>query len=192
MKVFRAVFLGLGILFSIYLLLPGPELPPPDLPDSLKSTELGDTIQIPNVAAYFTDKTRAEVMEFYSRYSSKPSFLGITLPSYRLNYPPEYARQAIRDTIKTYYLEEIVQPLKASLFINGFEWESDVFTKPEHRPKNKVVIDNKVWRTKLTLHWFPSKIWVRLGVFWLAWITLWFVGKEWIGEIRKIKINRYG
>lgn len=183
MKRGKFLFLGFGLLFGFYLLIPEPKLPPPDLPNSLKSDLPGDTIQITDVSGYFTDQERSEVISFYQDYFSRSPFLGLWLPTVKLNHPPEYAKQVIRDTTQSYYLEELIHPLKGSLFINGFEWEEDVFTKPEKRAANKIITGDKVWRTKVTLRWFASKTIIRLLLFWLSWLLFWLVGSFWLKEL---------
>ena len=180
----KKIWLGLGFLFTFYLFLPGPKLPPPDLPDSLKSTLPGDTIQLPRISGYFTDKNRSDVIDFYKNYFSKSSFLNFPLLTIRLNHPPEHAKQVIRDTTRSYYLEELVHPFRESLFINGFEWEKDVFTSPEKRAKNKILTGDRVRRAKIILRWFPSKLLFRLVIFWSCWIAFWVIVKEWKREIR--------
>lgn len=180
MKKIKIFFWFVGVLISIYLILPGPSLPPPDLPESPKSTEPGDTVQIPNVAAYFTNKTREEVLAFYTDYFPSPF-------SFRLNYPPEYARDVFAPTKRSYFLEEIVRPGRESLFVNGFEWESDVFTPPERRIKNKIVIDGKVWLSKVSLRWFDSFWPVRLLVFWLAWGLFYLLLINWRKEVKEAR-----
>lgn len=182
----RKIWIGVGILFTIYLILPGPQMPPPGLSESLKSTEPGDTVQIENLSAYFTDKSRQEVVSFYQDYFSRSSFLNIPLPTLKLNHPPEYARRVIKDTIRTYYFEELVHPFRESLFINGFDWKKDVFTPEAKREKNKILVGGKIWRVKVTLHWFPSHPMVRTGVFWIAWVLVWMIGKEGIKEVRRL------
>ncbi len=116
----KKLYFLVGILLSLYLLLPGPSLPPPDLPESLKSTEPGDTIQLTRVSAYYTQKQREEVISFYDDYYSHSPFLNLPFISYRLNHPPEHAREIWADTKQSYYLEEIVHPFAGSLFVNGF------------------------------------------------------------------------
>ncbi len=182
----KKIWLGVGILLTVYLSLPGPQLPPPDLPESLKSTEPGDTVQIKNLSAYFTDKNRNEVIEYYQNYFSRSAFLNIPLPVVRLNHPPEYAKVIIIDTIKTYYLEELVIPFKQSLFINGFDWQKDVFTPEEGRKKNRIEVDGKIWQAKITLKWFSSNVFIRSGLFWMAWVLIWIIGKEIVRELRMI------
>jgi len=183
-KILKSLFFTFGIIFSLYLILPGPSLPPPDLPDSLKSDEPGDTIQLINVSAYYTEKDRETVIKFYQDYFSRSSFLNIPLPTIRLNHPPETAKTIIKDTMQTYYLEELAHPLRESLFINGFEWEKDVFTPVEKRAKNKMIYRGIVWPAKITLKWSGSNTLVRLAVFWPAWILFGFCLGLFIQQIK--------
>lgn len=138
------------LLITFYLLLPPPS-DLPDLPDSLRSTLPGDTVQIPGVSAYFTDLDRQTVISFYEENFSRSSFLGIKFPTFRLNHPPERARQIYVDTMRSYYLEEVIHPFRESLYINGFEWEKDVFTVPGKRIKNKLMVGDQEFKSKVTL-----------------------------------------
>lgn len=140
----------------IYLVSPTPKIP--DLYNSLKSNEPGDTIQIPNVSAYYTNLTRTEVMNFYKANFDGPFRI-------RLNYPPEKSKEIIKDTIQSYYFEEYNLPFKESLYINGFEWENDVFTKPEKRAKNKLIYEGKTYKAKITIRTFTPSIPKRLASF---------------------------
>ncbi|MFH1561639.1 MAG: hypothetical protein ABID04_03620 [Patescibacteria group bacterium] len=176
----KKIYLALGLLLTIYLALPVPKMPPTDLPESLKSTDPGDTIQLSNVSAYFTDWDRHQVLSFYTDQAQYPG--GIT---YRLNHPPEYARQIIRDTTQTYYLEEIVHPFKQSLFVNGFEWQNDVFTPVASRGQNAILVDGKTWSSKVTLRWFTSNLVSRVLVFWLAWFLFYLVLTNWTKEFKQ-------
>lgn len=180
----KKVYVFIGIIFTFYLLLPGPKLPPKDLPKSLKSSFPGDTFQISNVSAYFTDESRGEVLDFYTNYFSKTSFFDLPLFTYRLNHRPEYAKQVWIDTKRSYYLEEIVHPLRESLFVNGFEWENDVFTPPGQRVQNKLIVGGKTWAGKVSLRWFYSSVLARVLIFWLAWGALYFLTVFWQGEIK--------
>lgn len=176
MKRFFTLFLYFFIsLFLIYLLLPSPPEPPP-LPQSLKSTEPGDTVEIPGLSAYYTDLSRQEVLDFYQKNFSRSSFLGTPFPTYRLNHPPEYARTTIRSTLQSSYYEEIVHPLRESLYVNGYEWQNDPFTKPEQREKNKPVIGGREFKSKVTIITRGSnpifRVLIFIGslllIFWLA------------------------
>jgi hypothetical protein len=150
---------------NLYLILPSPlELPP--LPESVRSVEPGDTTQVSGVSAYYTDLPRKTVVDFYTKAFSRSSFLGIPLISFRLNHPPERIREVLRDTQQSTYVEEVVHPLRESLFINGFEWENDPFTSPSRRIKNATTIAGKTYKCKVTLFNQGGAIWQRLLVFW--------------------------
>ena len=127
-KIFISILVIFNLFAVIYLISSTPTLP--DLPNSVKSDLPGDTVQISNVSAYFTNMTRTEVINFYKAYYSG-------LFRINLNHPPERSKQIFVNTMQSYYLEEFVLPFKESLYVNGFEWENDVFTKVENRSKNK-------------------------------------------------------
>ena len=130
----KKIFILINIFISIYLLLPFPTFP--DLPESVRSTEPGATI-----------------MPFYYKNIAKPYIL--------INHPPERAKQIFRDTTQSYYLEEFVVPLKGSIYVNGFEWENDVFTKKDKREVNKMIVDSKEYKTKISVRTFESNILLR-------------------------------
>jgi hypothetical protein len=167
MKVIKKIWALLGILITIYLLIPSASFPPIDLPNSFKSDEPGDTWQIENVSAYYTEKDRGEVISFYQNYFTKPTIF----PPIRLNYPPEFGKEVFIDTKQTYYLEELVYPLKQSLFVNGYEWQNDVFTPVASREQFKLEADGKVWKSKVSLKWFASSLPTRLVIFWSGWLV---------------------
>ena len=162
-KIFYPLFILFNVFALIYLIYPLPILP--DLPNSVKSNLPGDTVQISNVTAYYTNMSRTEVINFYKAY-----YTGLF--RIKLNHPPEKAKEVIIDTIPSYYLEEIVLPLKESLYINGFEWEQDVFTKPENRIKNKLIYEGKEYHAKITLRRFPTDIPGRIITFFITEIAL--------------------
>ena len=155
-KILIALFCFFNIFAIIYLISPIPTLP--DLVNSAKSNEPGDTIQLKNVSAYYTNMTRTEVMNFYKTYYSGPFRI-------ILNHPPERSKEIIKDTIQSYYFEEFVLPFKESLYINGFEWENDVFTKAENRVKNKLIFKDKEYKAKITIKTFPTSIPKRITAF---------------------------
>jgi len=162
LKFFLVVF---NLLALVYLLWPTPVVP--DLINSTKSDLPGDTVQIKNVSGYFTNLSRSEVMNFYLKYYQSPFRI-------RLNHPPEKAREIIIDTIPSYYFEELHLPFKESLYINGFDWEKDVFTKPEKRIANKIIYHNQEYQSKITIRRFPTTIPNRLLSFFLTEIAVIF------------------
>lgn len=156
----RKIFISILIIFNLfavfYLTSNTPALP--DLPNSIKSDLPGDTVQISNVSAYFTNMTRTEVMNFYKAY-----YIGLF--RINLNHPPERSKEIFVNTMQSYYLEEFVLPFKESLYVNGFEWENDVFTKVENRSKNKLIYNNREYKAKITIRRFPTSIINRLIAF---------------------------
>ena len=145
-------FIFSGILV-FYLLLPNPSFPEPP-PDALQSNEPADT-ETTLRRAYFTNFTREEVLVHYKNQLEKSAFLGVPLPTYRLNYPPEEAKTIIRDQTRSTFLEEIVHPLRESIFINGFEPKD---------PKDAIFIDEKFWRQKIIVRFVPNSTLFRLAI----------------------------
>lgn len=147
------LFIFFNLLAVLYLITPVPQLK--DLTNAVRSDEPGDTVQLKNVSAYYTNLSRTEVINFYmANYSGLFRII--------LNYPPEKAKTIIRDTTQTYYLEEFIIPFKESLFINGYEWANDVFTPPAKRVMNKLIFKGKEYKAKITLKTFPTSIPRRL------------------------------
>lgn len=162
------------------MLLPGPstiaQFSP--LSNSVKSTLSGDTVQIPNVSAYFSNNYRDIAIPFYRNEYQKLTAFGF--PALRLNYPPEFAYTAIKDQTESTYLEEFVYPLRDSLFVNGFEpFEKD--RTPRFRTANFFILDEGIFETKVTLRYYPSSYIVRI-ITWIGICTsiylLWRMGKR--------------
>jgi len=130
-----------------YTLLPAPDFPAPP-PGSVQSMEEAD-IETPLKRAYFTNYTREQVVE---HYKDQFRYRAFTL---RLNYPPEEAQTLIRDQARATYLEELVHPLRESLFINGFVpylAKDDIHYKGIH------------YEEKITIKYIPSSIFVRAPI----------------------------
>ena len=143
-----------------YVVLPEPGFPaPPE--DALRSKEPADS-ETPLRRAYFTNFTREEVMAHYK----KEFRWGLTL-----NYPPEESRTLIRDQTRSTFLEEIVHPLRESIYINGFEPKDE---------KDAINIEGLPWRQKIIVRYVPSTIFVRLVVVALSYIGSVILIKEWL------------
>ncbi len=175
-KTLIILFCFFNIFTIVYLISPTPILP--DLVNSVKSDEPGDTVQLANVSAYYTNMTRTEVMNFYKAYYSG-SFRII------LNHPPEKSKEIIKDTIQSYYFEEFVLPFKESLFINGFEWENDVFTKVEGRVKNKLIFKDKEYKAKITIKTIPTSKPKRIAAFLFTEAAIIFAIYAYVSFLRK-------
>lgn len=150
----------------------------PSLPDSDKSTLDGDTVQVPNVAAYFSNNYREFAVSYYKDYYQKLN--RFPFPPIRLNHPPEYAFDAIKKHTDSTYLEELVYPLRGSLYVNGFEpfYQSG---EPKYWGATKFEVGEKVLDTKTTIRFYPSPLGIRI----LTWLSivlsvalLWILGKR--------------
>lgn len=175
----KKIFFLLSGLFLLYMVLPGPTSITDfkALPESDKSTLEGDTIQIPNVAGYFSNIYRGFVVPFYLTNYWKKTLL--PFPPLRLNHPPEFSWIAIKKHTDSTYLEELVYPLRDSLYVNGFEpfysdgtskfWGSTTFDVNGHN-----------WFTKTTLRFYPSTTLVRI----LVWMGI-ILSISWIFKLSK-------
>ena len=162
----KRILIGFYISLLIYMLWPGPIKISdfPALADSDKSTLSGDTVQIPNVAGYFSNNYREFVVPFYSKaYQSKAH---LPFPPLKLNHPPEFSWLTIKKHTDSTYLEELVYPLRDSLYVNGFEpFYSDGTAK--FWGSTKFEVDGNSWYTKTTMRFYPSNLIVKFLV-WLG------------------------
>ena len=161
MKVTFKILLSLVYLLGVfYLVLPDPIYP--DLSLATLSDEPGDTWQNPDQKAFFSDKTRQEVLEELQQ-SFSLSFLKGYLPSFRLNYRPEESTQFVREQLNSYYLEEIVHPLRESLYVNGWEPQNAPYwqTVPENK-RPTIQIEGTYYNSKITLRPVYSQVWARI------------------------------
>lgn len=170
----KAIFLIFSGILFIYMMWPGlgkiSNFKP--LPNSDKSTLEGDTIQIPNVSAYFSNNFRDFVVSFYLKNYQEKSYF--PFPPLRLNHPPEYSWTAIKKHTDSTYIEELVYPLRDSLYVNGFEpFYSD--GTPKFWGSTSFEVDGHSWFTKTTLRFYPSNplirifVWfgISLSIFWI-------------------------
>jgi len=165
-KIFLAIYFILSALFIYYLLLPTPDFPKPPT-DAVQSQEPADT-ETPLRRAYFTDFTREEVISSY-----KVQFDG-KFPTLRLNYPPEDAQTLIRDQTRSTFLEELVHPLRESVYINGFEPKD---------PKDTININGRHWRQKIIVRYVSSSDWIRILIALPTLALIWVSLRSWRKEI---------
>ena len=140
-KVFNKIAIFISLLFLFYLLLPGPSFPS-DPPGSLRSSEPGDMAD-PNSRAYFTDLDREDVINHFKSQFDKSKIGNFPLLTIRLrDYPPEETPTRVRDQIKYSYLEELVNPLRESIFVSGFEPKTaeDAINVGGKNFKNKITV----------------------------------------------------
>ncbi|HKB88274.1 MAG TPA: hypothetical protein VKC53_01355 [Patescibacteria group bacterium] len=152
----KKILIFIYILFSLtllfYVALPDFDFPKP-VPGSLESKEPADT-ESPLRRAYFTDATRSEVLNWYEEQFKHSSFHNLPLPTYLLNYPPEDSGSIIRDQTRSTFLQEIVHPMRETVFINGYE-------PSETDYKDRIVIEGTHFRQKIIIKFVPSSLVVR-------------------------------
>lgn len=163
------VFIIFSVFLLVYMMLPGPTRIEDfsALPNSFKSTLDGDTVQVPNVSAYFSDNFRPFVTLYY--FNEIKNLSSIPFAPIKLNYPPENAYQFIKDQTQSTYLEEYVYPLKYSIFVNGFE-PVDENGNPRYWGGDKLFAGGRDNSTKVTIRFYPSSLITRFVV-WLGVVT---------------------
>jgi len=154
--------LCLYLIGIVYLSLPQPTVPV--VVDGLLSQEPGDSYQNLDQTAYFTQKERHQLLsEVQSDYSL--NFQGIKIPSFRLNYRPEEAQTLVREQIQSYYLEEIIHPLRESIFVNGWEPQnSPIYSHIPEEKRPRIKIDGQFYRSKVILKPVFSSLFSRILV----------------------------
>lgn len=143
------------------------------LPNSTKSSLEGDTIQNPNIAAYFSQFRREFITNFYRSDFEKKLIPGIPLPVIRINHPPEYAYTYIRDQQESTFLEEYVRPLRESLFVNGYEplIENQIRRREASLIGNNIIYEEKLYPSKTTIRYYPTSPFFRVIVYIGIWIS---------------------
>lgn len=164
-KILKFLFLFSSLLFLVYLFWPFEPKSISDfspLPQSTKSTLSGDTVEVPNVSAYFSDNYRSFVTKYYKnhfQYMTKLPF-----PPIVLNHPPEYAFDYIKDQTQSTYLEEYVYPWRGRLFVNGLEPFDEKTKLPRYEGAVKFETEGMLYETKVTLRYYPTPLWARMVV----------------------------
>lgn len=177
LKKFLTVIFALYCLAGVfYLALPGYYFPKSP-PDSLQSQEPAD-LETSLRRGYFTDLSRAEVLEWYKVQFNHSSFLGLEIPTLLFNYPPENAQTIIRDQTRSTFLQEFAHPFRESIYINGFQPETDG-TVPVFS------VGGKTWRQKIIIRMVPSNVWVREGIFILSSIMMVVLYKAFEATLKK-------
>lgn len=184
----KKILIVVFILGLIYILTPGPSSIDDfsSLSNSVKSNELGDTIQNPNVAAYFSDFDRNGITGFYRNDFANKFFFGGLIPPFTLNYPPKDANTDIRDQLHVTFLEEYTYPLKGSIFVGGYEpfIENEMLGREHFFIRDHIQVikqSDRYFNSKTTLRFYPANwivsILVYLGI-WIASITLYKLSRK--------------
>ena len=164
----KYVYIILPVILLYYVIVPNTQMPsPPE--DALQSKEPADT-ETALRRAYFTNYTREDVISHYKSEFKNIKMFNISMPILRLNYPPEEAQTIIRDQTRSTYLEELVHPLRASFFINGFEPKDS---------KDAIFIEGREWEQKITVRYIPSNPFIRLILTGFSLLLLKIAISEW-------------
>jgi hypothetical protein len=166
-KVVKIIFVLFGIALLIYLIWPAPPFPN-TLWDFVPSTEPADK-ESPLRRGYFTNLTREQLMNHYVSQFGWGE---------RLNYPPEEAQTLIRDQTQATFLEEIVHPMRESLFIAGNE---------KAPGKNLFKVDGQLFKQKVIIKYVGSNVYIRLIVGLLTLVLIWILGKEWVKTLKTFR-----
>lgn len=166
-KLAKTIFVILSILFLVYLSTPVSPFPTP-LWDFKTSTEPADQ-ETPLRRGYYTNITREQLMSHYAREFK----WGI-----RLNYPPEEAQTLVRDQTKSSFLEEIVHPMKESLFVNGYRPKSD---------EEVLEIGGTRYEGKVIIKYVGSSLILRIFVGFATIGVTWLLLKEWLAALDLFK-----
>jgi len=178
MKILRLILVAIYLAVLFYLLIPSGQIPP--LPNSYRSIEPGDNGGVKGIVfAYYTNLSREEIRSFYWQAYAHSTLFNIPIPTYLLNHPPEYALQTIIDTIHSNSFEELVQPLRQSLYISG--WEPALDKKYQKNDPKAVKIyqfDGQDYKKKVILYQIKSPIGTRLLIYHLVWLLTFVLYKS--------------
>ncbi|KKS95332.1 MAG: hypothetical protein UV71_C0008G0004 [Microgenomates group bacterium GW2011_GWC1_43_13] len=163
----KIVFALFGITLLVYLAWPAPPFPK-TLWDFEPSTEPADKESTLR-RGYYTNITRGQLMDHYSQQLGWGE---------RLNYPPEDAQTLIRDQTHATFLEEIVHPMRESLFVAGNELG----------PKEGAfVAGGKEFKQKVIVKYVTSNVFVRILTGLLTLGLIWILGTEWVKTVKVLK-----
>lgn len=162
-KLIKVIIFFIFIILCIYVYPQSPDFPSSPS-DFVQSMEPADT-ETPFRRGYYTNLSRAEVIDYYENKFNQ----GFNVYTPRLNYPPEDAPELIRDQTKSTFLEEIVHPLRESIYINGFEPKTE-----EYAQYYKGIRYNQ----KVIIRYVPSEVWIRIVVLIGALVSSYFLINE--------------
>jgi len=167
----KIVFVCFGIALLVYLAWPAPKFPK-TLWDFVPSSEPADK-ESPLRRGYYTNLTRGQLMDHYTKEFGWGE---------KLNYPPEMAQTIIRDQTQATFLEEVVHPMRESIYIAGNELSKD---------EGEFTVDGKVFKQKVIVKYVGSNIFVRLVIGLLTLGIIWILGRELVITAKHVKNFRF-
>jgi len=179
-KLATAVFIIGSAGLLLYLVLPNQPFPAVDNA-SLRSSEPGD-VESDLRRGYYNNSNRQETISLFRSKFNQLSIFGKKLNyfSFTLNYPSEEAQTLIRDQTRSTYLEEIVHPMRESLFVNGFEPKKD---------SDVIFVNGQSYLQKNIIKLVNSTLFFRLllGIF--ALLSIFLITKAWTSYYQEFKTS---
>lgn len=178
----RIIFAICSILLLLYLAIPSQKYPIVNN-GTYQSDEPAD-VESPLRRGYYNDETRAGIISEYKSVFNSINILGFNfkLFSFTLNYPPEEAQTLIRDQTRSNYLEEIVHPLRESLFINGFIPQKD---------SDAIVINGQKYLQKNIVKLVNSNLYLRVIIGFSIILSIYLLNMGWKKYISDLKSVLY-
>lgn len=162
-KYFYVIYIIFSFLLLIYLLWPYEVNNIEDfttLPNSCRSTLDGDTVQVPNLKAYFSDIYRSEAINKYKKEMQGGHKL--FFPPLKFNLPPEDAFTFIKVQTQSTYLEQYTYPLRGTIYINGLEPFDEESKKPRYSAATPFVCNDTEYETKVTIRYYQTSLVSRI------------------------------
>lgn len=166
-KLAKIAFVLTGIAFLVYLAWPAPHFPN-TLWDFVSSTEPADK-ETPLRRGYYTNLTREQLMSHYTKEFGWGE---------RLNYPPEEAQTMIRDQTHATFLEEVVHPMRESIYVAGNKLGPSQGT---------FVADGKIFKQKVIVKYVGSNIFFRIFIGLSTLGLIWILAGEWGKTVKTCK-----
>lgn len=166
-KLAKIVFVIFGTILLVYLAWPAPQFPT-TLWDFVSSTEPADK-ETPMRRGYYTNLTREQLMNHYSKEFGWGE---------RLNYPPEEAQTLIRDQTKATFLEEVVHPMRESIFIAGNELGPGM---------GVFEVGGKNFKQKVIVKYVASNVFIRILIGLSTLGLIWILCSELVKTIKMSK-----
>lgn len=131
-------------------------------------------MQLPNIAAYFSQEDRKSITTFYRQDFADKFFFGKILPPLALNYPPKTAYTYVRDQLYVTFLEEYVYPLKGSIFVAGYEpyIDNELLKRNHSFIGDHIHISGNYFKSKTTLRYYPADLFNSLITYLGVWLSL--------------------
>ena len=95
-----------------------------------------------------------------------------------LNYPPEDAQTLIRDQTKATFLEEVVHPMRESIFVAGNVLGSGMGT---------FEANGQEFKQKVIVKYAGSSIFVRIFIGLSTLGLIWILASEWVKTVKTSK-----